>query len=92
VKRQVLALLLLGLIGCRTDHPPKISIICLGDGFGGADCTLADGSHVSRLPSELKDFWMTTNTDMANFSSWCYGGPAPAAKAMLRSMKAEIRN
>jgi len=91
MRLAVAAVVLLSLLGCRKDQPPKISIICLGDGFGGADCTLADGSHVSKLPSELKDFWMTTNTDMANFASWCYGGSPPAAKVMLRSMKAEIR-
>lgn len=60
------------LDGCRTSQPPKISIICLGDGFGGADCATATGLKVYKKPSELKDFWMTTEVDEANFSAWCY--------------------
>ncbi len=60
------------MAGCRNDPPPTISIVCLGNGFGGADCSLPNGERKYLAPSELKNFWMTTQTDMKNFSSWCY--------------------
>lgn len=62
------------LSGCRTDQPPKLSIICIGDGFGGADCVENGGARTYKSPTDLKNYWMTTETDQANFSSWCYGG------------------
>lgn len=60
------------LYACRHSSPPEFSVICLGDGFGGADCSLPDGTSKYLAPSELKNFWMTTNADMKNFSAWCY--------------------
>jgi len=59
------------LSSCRNSHPPAIEI-CIGDGFGGADCIEADGTQRYRAPSELKNYWMTNQPDMQNFSSWCY--------------------
>lgn len=68
-----LALVLL-FSGCRTTRPPKIDI-CIGDGFGGADCVLKDGVKAYRSPTELKNAWITTQDDMARYSSWCYDVP-----------------
>jgi len=71
------------MLGCRTSKPPSISIICIGDGAGGADCVDSAGNKVYKKPSELKNFWMTTQYDEANFTAWCYDtSPAKAAKAM----------
>jgi hypothetical protein len=80
----------LAMGSCRTDKPPIIGIICIGDGAGGADCVQAGGAKVYKSPSELKNYWMTTQTDEANFSSWCYKIPAPVASSTLESMRARI--
>ena len=81
-----LLLVLLGLLpleGCRDSVPPVFSVICLGDGIGGADCSLPGGASEHLLPSQLKNFWMTTNADMQNYTAWCYQTtPAVAAKGM----------
>jgi len=87
----VLLCLSLGLASCRKDPPPILSIICLGDGFGGADCSLADGTKVWKSPTELKDFWMTTNADMQNYVSWCYKTNNTAAVgAQMKSVELAI--
>jgi len=70
-----LALSLNSCKGTRKDSPPVLSVICLGDGFGGADCSMADGSKRYLPPSELKNYWMTTNADAQNLVSWCYNPP-----------------
>lgn len=61
--------------GTRKDQPPVLSVICLGDGFGGADCSMPDGSKKYLSPSELKNYWMTTNADAQNLVQWCYNPP-----------------
>ena len=40
--------------------------------MGGGDCIKADGTKQYMAPSEMVNMWATTQTDMANFSSWCY--------------------
>ena len=70
-----LALSLSSCKSSRSDPPPVLSIICLGDGFGGADCSLADGTKKYLPPSELKNYWMTTNGDAQNLVQWCYNPP-----------------
>lgn len=87
-KKRSLALALLlpslFLSGCRKSQPPKIEI-CIGDGFGGADCIEADGSHLYRSPSSLKNYWMTSQPDEANYASWCYdASPSAVTPAMDR--------
>lgn len=72
-KMLFLALVLV-LSGCRTTRPPKIDI-CIGDGFGGGDCVLKDGTKAYRSPTELKNAWITTQDDMAHYSAWCYDIP-----------------
>ena len=66
----IVSLLILFNLSCRDSLPPKIEI-CIFNGFG-ADCVEADGSKKYRLPSELNDYWMTSESDEANYSSWCY--------------------
>ena len=69
--RLLLVALAFPLASCRDSQPPKIEI-CIGDGFGGADCVEADGSKLYRAPSALTSYWMTSEPDEANFASWCY--------------------
>jgi hypothetical protein len=59
------------LSSCREDSPPVIEI-CIGDGLGGADCILKDGSKIWRSPTDLQNYWMTNQVDMGEFSAWCY--------------------
>lgn len=51
--------------------PPKIPV-CIGDGFGGADCVEVDQTKAYRKPSELKNYWMTDQRSMNDFAAWCY--------------------
>lgn len=69
--RTLLVVLALLLSSCRSSVPPAIPI-CLGDGVGGADCVLEDGSRKYLPPSDLLNYWMTTQEGMKKFSSWCY--------------------
>lgn len=73
-KRGVVLCLAIALAfsACRNDKPPSLSIICIGDGFGGADCVTSAGERIYKKPSELRTFWMTSQNDMQNFASWCY--------------------
>lgn len=90
----IIAIIVLATItsGCpRKDPPPKISVICIGDGFGGADCVTSDGQNVYKSPSELKDFWMTTENDQANYSAWCYGTTPKVTAKVMRQMRVAIK-
>lgn len=93
----------LAFSSCRSSKPPAISIICIGDGFGGGDCamsesgTIPDGCiqkdpknplKVYCPPSALKNFWMTTEVDEQNFAQWCYGSNSPGP---IQSGMAEIK-
>lgn len=70
-------LLMLGTLlflapGCRGSSPPPTDI-CIGDGFGGADCTLSDGTHAYKSPSDLKNSFILPDQKQAqNFVAWCY--------------------
>lgn len=91
-KKLCLALVLL-LSSCRTDQPPKLSLICIGDGLGGADCVDGAGAKIYKTPSQLKGFWMTTEVDESNFSTWCYGGDVkPQVEKAMAETKEEILN
>lgn len=72
--------LVLALSACRKDPPPKIDV-CLHDGMGGGDCALKDGTRAYRVPSELTNYWMTSQEDMRAFTTWCYGAKSSAEKA-----------
>lgn len=77
---------------------------CLGDGFGGADCSLKDGSLLAPKclslpsggfycpPSALKNMWMTTQQDMQAFASWCYDVSSETTGAVMKQMRSEIRS
>lgn len=102
----LLAVCALAMGSCRTDKPPVIGIICIGDGVGGGDCGLAnagtamppgcvvkDPANPTKVycpPSALQNMWMTTQADEANFSSWCYKVPTPVASSVLAVMRARI--
>ena len=88
-----LLLVSLGLLlsSCRTDAPPKLSIICIGDGFGGADCTDSTGNKVYKSPTDLLNFWMTTQVDEANYTSWCYGTTASVVKPFMDEIYREAK-
>lgn len=83
----VLALLLLS--GCRTDPPPKLSIVCILDGHGAGDCVDASGNRVYKLPSEMLNYWATTEVDQQNWASWCYGSSASQTAAAMAQIKSE---
>lgn len=84
----VLAAFLCG--SCRNSKPPKISLICLGDGYGGADCVDPAGNKIYKSPSDLKDFWMTTQVDEANYSAWCYDTSVSNTTKAMQVMNARI--
>lgn len=88
-KYHVLLVLLCVLCGCRKDQPPLIDV-CILDGYGGSDCQLKDGTKVHLLPSEMKNYWSTSQGDMANFSSWCYKVNKFTAEAALQAKRQEI--
>ncbi len=79
------------LVGCRKSKPPVIEI-CIGDGFGGADCILRDDTKVYKAPSELKNYWLTSQEDMAAFSSWCYDADAIVVKKAMQQIELQIQN
>ena len=85
------ALALLILSSCRDSQPPVISIICIGDGFGGADCSDPQGNKIHKGPSDLQGFWMTTETDEANFASWCYATDMALIQLHMEKTKERIR-
>lgn len=77
--------------GCRNDKPPQLSVVCTLDGLGGGDCADPQGKYIYKSPSEMKNWWATTQTDEANYSSWCYGGaPQGAAGAKLEQIRSRI--
>lgn len=95
----------LGAASCRTDKPPSISIICIGDGFGGCDgsipvggsfpdgCVIKDPAKPTQVycpPSALKNMWMTTQQDEANFAGWCYKTTPARADRTLERIKSRI--
>lgn len=88
--KLLLAASVILLSSCRSSTPPKIEV-CLGNGFGGADCILKDGARKERLPSELQNYWMTNQDDIAAFSAWCYDTSLKNATQGVANMKADLR-
>lgn len=78
--------------GCRNDRPPALGEICLGDGFGGADCSLADHTYRYRYPSDLKNFWMITQSDAAALTSWCYQAPPLLVQGEFIQLEEEVKH
>jgi len=68
-------------------------MICITDGYGGMDCSMADGSRLYLPPSKSGNMWATTQSDMQNLLSWCYGSPpgmtALALEAKMRMIQIE---
>lgn len=88
--RWLAVLLLVALSACRKDQPPRLSVICIGDGVGGASCVDSANKRFYLPPSKLKNYWMTTSVDIANFSSWCYGGAPSDAKEAMKDIRSDI--
>lgn len=101
----VMLLVVLGSVlssgGCRKDSPPRIDI-CLGDGAGGADCVLREGSDLLGKcireergwycpPSALENAWMTTQGDMEAWSSWCYNTSKKNVRSQMRAIQKAVR-
>ena len=93
--------LALVLASCRNSTPPPIDI-CIGDGFGGADCQLRAGSElISKCtkndngyycpPSALVNMWMTTQTDEAAFASWAYDTSPEAIQTQMAKIKSNLK-
>lgn len=86
LKNGGMFLLMVGLLdGCRSDPAPVLSIICLGDGFGGGDCSFPNGDRKYLPPSELKNFWMTSQPDFYNFSAWCFDTTPKKVSSIIQS-------
>ena len=83
-------LLLLLLFGCRSSHPPQIEI-CIFDGFG-ADCTLANGEEVTKLPSQLNNYWLTNQEDMGKFSQWCYDTSQNLISKNMEDLRIDLKD
>lgn len=81
---------LLVLSSCRRDYPPVIEI-CILDGLGGGDCVEKDGTKLYRPPSEMKNYWTTSQDDMADFSSWCFKSTVGQAEIQLQSIRDGLR-
>lgn len=82
--------LLVLLPGCRKDAPPQLSIICTLDGHGGGDCVTGDGQKKYLSPSEMTNYWATSQADEANFTAWCYKTSVANAEAQMRVIEAQI--
>lgn len=89
MKLLLAGVLLLTSQGCRKDNPPQITI-CIGDGLGGMDCILKDGTPKYLAPSETLNMWATTQEDMAAFASWCYKINKSDAEEELAKMRDNI--
>jgi hypothetical protein len=99
---SLLFLVLATLTSCRSTNPPPVSV-CIGDGFGGADCQLtptsplvalcqknADGSFFCP-PTALVNTWTTSQAEMAAFSSWCFDVPVSVTSASMEKIKMAVR-
>lgn len=83
-------LLCLATVSCRTDSPPPTDI-CIGDGIGGADCTLKDGSHSWLSPSQLDHAWIIPTQDQAKaYIAWCYDTDADTAESGMSAERSKI--
>lgn len=89
-KKLLLWAALLALSSCRRDYPPVVEV-CILDGVGGGDCIEKDGSKLYRAPSEMKNYWATSQDDMAQFSSWCFKSSLNQAEIELQSIRNGLR-
>jgi hypothetical protein len=64
--------------------------IGIGDGVGGADFILEDGTKEYWPPSKLRGAWMTTPQGMEKFAAWCYQINAKHARAGMRDYEKRI--
>lgn len=83
-------LALLSLNACRDSQPPAIEI-CIIDGSGGGDCIEADGSKLFRPPSQMMNYWATSQPDMQNFSSWCYDTNSSAVQTRMTEIQEQAQ-
>ena len=89
--RSLVILMLFCVCGCRTSTPPTIEV-CILTGFGSADCVEPDGTKVQKLPSELNNYWSTSESDMERWTQWCYGSSSPSPiKAGMDNIKSRVR-
>lgn len=86
-----LGLCAVALDACRNDAPPRLSLVCTLDGVGGGDCADPDGKYVYKAPSEMLNYWATTQTDEANYTAWCYGTAPALITAKLEETRARIK-
>lgn len=91
LKRGAMLCLVLALSSCRKSIPPQIEI-CILDGAGGGDCIEPDGSKRYRAPTDMGNYWATSQEDISAFSSWCYGTKLENAKAMMGKIEEEARS
>jgi len=61
---------LLFLVSCSSTMP-KIDI-CVGDGYGGADCIDVKRNPYYMLPSQLENFNAFENAELVKYYDYCY--------------------
>lgn len=83
----VLATLLIS--SCRKDQPPAIDV-CILDGVGGGNCVFKDGSRHYLVPSEMKNYWATSQSDMSEWSAWCYQASPKAIAPLVDAKRDQI--
>lgn len=71
--------------------PPRVEV-CILDGYGGADCVETNATQLYRSPSMLKNYWSTSQPDMANWSSWCYGATPAQVTPVMTEIEAQARH
>lgn len=86
--RLLFLVLALAPSACRTGPPPPKIEVCIGDGVGGCDAVEPDGSKKYRLPSDIKNYWCTNESDEARFAAWCYGSDVEASKTEMQALRA----
>lgn len=76
--------------GCpEKSYPPRMNLICTGDGHGGGDCRTPEQVDVYKSPSELKNWWMVSQEDAAALTAWCYGVSDEKGMQMVQNFMAE---
>ena len=88
-KRPFLAAALLLISGCRTQPAPIIEV-CILDGFGGGDCVEPDGTKIYKMPSQMKNYWSTNESDEARYAAFCNDASPEQVRFMMNSIRSHI--
>lgn len=70
---------------CRNSTPPPTDIV-FGDGFGAAQGTASDGTHIYKKPSELLDYAMISKEQFPPLMAWCFDVSEEQATKIVTQM------